>query len=136
MLLALEAKACMTEHGKARPRLYDELSSSHLTVHGANDAAIAAAFVMVNAATSFISPDRNKWDLSRHDPVVNEHRQPDVTLRSSKRSASCGSAPGPGRRVSTLSASSWSTARTTVPPFGSSPGHPPYRRETIFTTTR
>ncbi len=79
VLVALEAKACMTEHGKARPRLYDELSSSHLTVHGANDSAIAAAFVMVNAAETFLSTDRNKWDLSDHDAVVNVHRQPMAT---------------------------------------------------------
>jgi hypothetical protein len=81
VLVALEAKACMTEHGKARPRLYDELSSSHLTVHGANDAAIAAAFVMVNAAGTFRSSDRNKFDLSVHDATVNTHVQPSATLR-------------------------------------------------------
>ena len=53
VLLAFEAKACMTEHSKARPRLYDELSSRHLTAHGANDAAIAVAFVMINVARRF-----------------------------------------------------------------------------------
>jgi hypothetical protein len=79
VLVALEAKACMTEHGKARPRLYDELSSSHLTVHGANDAAIAVGLVMINAAESFISTDRNKWDLSQHEAVVNIHNQPAAT---------------------------------------------------------
>lgn len=34
VLVAMEAKAAMTAHTKARPRLYDELNSSHLTVHG------------------------------------------------------------------------------------------------------
>ena len=34
VLVALEAKATMTAHGKARPRLYDELNSSQATVHG------------------------------------------------------------------------------------------------------
>jgi hypothetical protein len=38
---ALEAKACMTEHMKARPRLYDELNSSHQTIHGSGDMVIA-----------------------------------------------------------------------------------------------
>jgi hypothetical protein len=80
VLVALEAKACMTEHGKARPRLYDELSSSHLTVHGSNDGAIAVGCVMVNASDNFISPDRNKWDLSEHDAVVNVHNQPASTV--------------------------------------------------------
>jgi hypothetical protein len=79
VLVAVEAKACMTEHGKARPRLYDELSSSHLTVHGANDGAIAVGCVMINAADSFISTDRNKWDLSDHEVVVNVHNQPAAT---------------------------------------------------------
>jgi hypothetical protein len=79
VLVAVEAKACMTEHGKARPRLYDELSSSHLTVHGANDGAIAVGCVMINAADTFISTDRNKWDLSDHEAVVNVHNQPAAT---------------------------------------------------------
>jgi hypothetical protein len=81
VLVALEAKACMTAHSKARPRLYDELNSSHLTVHGANDQAIAAAFVMINNSATFLSPDRNHHDLSVGVPIVNAHlRQPDVTM--------------------------------------------------------
>ena len=80
VLIALEAKACMTEHGKARPRLYDELNSSHLTIHGASDQAIAVGFVMLNAASTFISPDRNKFDISRQPPTVNVHQQPQATL--------------------------------------------------------
>jgi hypothetical protein len=81
VLCALEAKACMTEHGKSRPRLYDELNSSHLTIHGANDQAIAAGFVMINMADAFLSPDRNHHDLSSAPPVVNVHpRQPEVTI--------------------------------------------------------
>ena len=79
VLIALEAKACMTEHGKARPRLYDELNSSHLTVHGASDQAIAVGFVMLNAATTFISPDLNKLDVSAHTPLVTVHSQPQAT---------------------------------------------------------
>jgi hypothetical protein len=65
--IALEAKACMTEHGKARPRLYDELHSSHLTIHGASPAAIASGFVMINAAERFQSPGRTE---------VTSHKQP------------------------------------------------------------
>lgn len=60
VLMALEAKACMTAHQKALPRLYDELNSSHATVHGSNDQAIAAGFAMVNMANEYLSPDRNK----------------------------------------------------------------------------
>ncbi len=67
--VALEAKACMTEHIKAMPRLYDELNSSHLTVHGASEIVIAVGFVMINSATTFQSPSR---------PSVSVHRQPFV----------------------------------------------------------
>jgi hypothetical protein len=74
VLVALEAKAAMTEHGKARPRLYDELNSSHLTVHGASSQALAVGFVMVNASPTFVSPDLNKNLTSR--TVVSRHTQP------------------------------------------------------------
>jgi hypothetical protein len=75
VLMALEAKACMTEHQKAQPRLYDELNSSHRIVHGESDQAIAAGFVMVNIADRFISSDRNSGREPR-DFKWNEHPQP------------------------------------------------------------
>lgn len=75
VLLALEAKACMTAHQRALPRLYDELNSSHLTVHGAHDLAIAAGFVMINGSERFLSPSLNK--KNRHtDPEWSHHKQP------------------------------------------------------------
>jgi hypothetical protein len=72
----MEAKACMTEFGKARPRLYDELNSSHLTIHGDTNSAIAAGFVMINIAETFISPIRNPWPLREHETAVSLHKQP------------------------------------------------------------
>jgi hypothetical protein len=75
VLMALEAKACMTAHQRALPRLYDELNSSHLTVHGASDQAIAAAFTMVNLAGNYLSPDLNKKNRSS-DPEWSRHNQP------------------------------------------------------------
>ena len=75
VLVALEAKACMTAHQKALPRLYDELNSSHLTVHGAHDLAIAAGFIAINAAPRFLSPSRNApFDADRL--IWNQHKQP------------------------------------------------------------
>lgn len=74
--LALEAKACMTEHMKARPRLFDELNSSHDAVHGSAEMAIAAGFVMINLAEEFISPEMNKSGGAIH---VTSHKQPRVT---------------------------------------------------------
>lgn len=81
VLVALEAKACMTAHVKALPRLHDELDSSHQSTHGNSERALAVGFVMVNAGDSFISPDRNKFDLSANEPIVNKHRQPANAIR-------------------------------------------------------
>jgi hypothetical protein len=75
VLMALEAKACMTAHQRALPRLYDELNSSHLTVHGASDQAIAAGFAMVNVAEKYLSPDLNKKNRAT-DPEWSSHVQP------------------------------------------------------------
>lgn len=84
VLMALEAKACMTAHQRALPRLYDELNSSHLTVHGANDQAIAAGFAMVNIAGRYLSPDLNKKNRA-NDPQWSTHAQPrDASLAVDK----------------------------------------------------
>ena len=75
VLMALEAKACMTAHQRALPRLYDELNSSHLTVHGSSDQAIAVGFTMVNIADRYLSPDLNKRNRAT-EPEWSNHRQP------------------------------------------------------------
>lgn len=77
VLVATEAKAAMTAHQKARPRLHDELTSSHQTVHGDSNDAIAAGIVMINSATSFISSDSNDWDLRTTPARITKHK-PDV----------------------------------------------------------
>jgi hypothetical protein len=79
--MALEAKACMTEHVKAIPRLYDELSSSHQAIHGAAAHAIAVGFAVVNLAETFLSPGRNKFPLTPGNPVITRHKQPHVAGR-------------------------------------------------------
>lgn len=76
--IALEAKATMTAHIKALPRLHDELDSSHLTIHGNTDAAIAAALVTINVSDKFLSTSRNKHRISEEAPVWNEERQPNA----------------------------------------------------------
>jgi hypothetical protein len=75
VLIALEAKACMTAHQRALPRFYDELNSSHLTVHGATDQAIAAGFAMVNSAERFLSTDLSKRNFATA-PEWSVHNQP------------------------------------------------------------
>jgi hypothetical protein len=74
VLMALEAKAAMTEHVKALPRLYDELNSSHLTTHGASNQALAVGLVMVNVSSTFVSPDLNK--TLGQAQVISQHKQP------------------------------------------------------------
>jgi hypothetical protein len=81
VLVALEAKAAMTAHVRALPRLHDELDSSHQTTHGNSERALAVGFVMVNASETFISSDMNKFDLTSNAPHINKHRQPDAALR-------------------------------------------------------
>ncbi len=81
VLVATEAKAAMTAFLKARPRLKDELTSSHQTIHGDNEYAIAAGLVIVNAAPTFVSPDLNKHDLHVAQVVVSSHRQPDDAVK-------------------------------------------------------
>jgi hypothetical protein len=75
VIMALEAKACMTAHQRALPRFYDELNSSHLTVHGNNEQALAVGFAMVNMAGTYLSPDLNKRNRAS-DPDWSTHDQP------------------------------------------------------------
>jgi len=81
VLIALEAKATMTAHIRALPRLYDELNSSHMCVHGASTQALAVGFVMVNGSGTFASSDMNKGDLSG-GLIFNEEPQPHSLLRT------------------------------------------------------
>ena len=74
--IALEAKACMTAFSKARPRLYDELNSSHLAIHGNSPHTIAAGLALENAADTFISPGLNDFDTTRRRPKRSRHNQP------------------------------------------------------------
>lgn len=82
-LVALEAKAVMTEFGKARPRLYDELESSHVVVHGDTDSAIAVGLALVNTSAVFVSPTNNpclKWGAPRTDTTHEQPRQAQLTV--------------------------------------------------------
>jgi hypothetical protein len=76
--VALEAKAAMTEFGKAQSRLYSELDSSISIINGHVQHAIAAALVMVNVATEFRSTiiNRNKSYDSPDIEVTTHRKQP------------------------------------------------------------
>ncbi len=77
VLIACEAKTCMTEHGKSQPRIFDELGSSHEIVHQGDREAIAAGITVVNIATTFVSPLRQKGKRL----YVSKHTQPHAAER-------------------------------------------------------
>jgi hypothetical protein len=77
VLLACEAKTCMTEHGKSQPRIFDELGSSHEIVHQGDREAIAAGITVVNIAATFVSPLRQK----RKKLYISKHKQPHAAER-------------------------------------------------------
>lgn len=81
-LVALEAKAAMTAFGKARPRFYDELNSSHMTIHGDTDSAIAAGFAVINISDTFVSPMKNLRKIGQNMPsaAVTLHKQPNEAI--------------------------------------------------------
>lgn len=87
VLVALEAKATMTAHIRALPRLYDELNSSHVCVHGASRQALAIGFEIINASPRFMSSDMNKFDLSKLDPRYTEEPQPRSLVRTLEKMA-------------------------------------------------
>jgi hypothetical protein len=98
VLVALEAKATMTAHVKALPRLYDELNSSHLTVHGAAEQAIAVGTILVNFATKFLTLDRNLLGVDSSALSYNLHKQPtDAKRRSTRSWVATRTSPGAGR---------------------------------------
>lgn len=82
VLVAVEAKAAMTAHIKALPRLYDELNSSQLTVHGAADPAIAVGVILINAAERFLTYYRNRLGMASPVLDYSQHRQPHDAQRT------------------------------------------------------
>ena len=63
--IALEAKACMTEHVKSLPRLHAEILATGYLAKKAAPRCISVSYTMVNAADSFVSPG-GKGKVNRH----------------------------------------------------------------------
>jgi hypothetical protein len=78
LLVACEAKSVLTEHSKSQPRIFDELNGSHAIVHGGSEDTIAAGITLVNIATTFVSPLRQRPD---HPLEITIHNQPDDAAR-------------------------------------------------------
>lgn len=71
--IALEAKACMTEHLKSIPRLHAEILATGYLAKRAAPRCISVSYSMVNAADSFVSPGGKG--------KVNKHNQPEDARR-------------------------------------------------------
>lgn len=67
VLIALEAKACMTEHSKSLPRLFAEILATGYLAKQAVPGCLTVAYSVVNSSTSFVSPSTK---------VPNLHDQP------------------------------------------------------------
>ena len=63
--IALEAKACMTEHLKSLPRLHAEILATGYLARMASPRCITASYSLVNAAATFVSPS-GKGTANRH----------------------------------------------------------------------
>lgn len=76
LLVSIEEKATMTEHGKSQPRVFSELNDAHAIVHQADRWTVSAGVEMLNIADTFVSPLRQAPDR----PIkVTLHNQPQVT---------------------------------------------------------
>ncbi|HMM50104.1 MAG TPA: hypothetical protein PKD87_00610 [Burkholderiaceae bacterium] len=69
VVVALEAKACMTEHGKSLPRLHAEILATGYLAKRAQPRCITVSYSMVNAAGEFVTPSGAG--------KVNRHSQPE-----------------------------------------------------------
>ncbi|MEQ1892996.1 MAG: hypothetical protein ABL998_10670 [Planctomycetota bacterium] len=76
--IALEAKAAMTKHVSAIPRLRDELTGSMRSAVEANPHAVTCGITVVNIASSFLSPTDQKDPLPTETSALRRrtHRQP------------------------------------------------------------
>jgi len=73
VVVALEAKACMTEHLKSLPRLHAEILATGYLAKQAQPRCITVSYSLVNAADSFVTPSG--------DGRCNPHSQPDDAMR-------------------------------------------------------
>ncbi|MBX3706283.1 MAG: hypothetical protein KF911_06555 [Pseudomonadales bacterium] len=67
--IALEAKACMTEHSKSLPRLHAEVLATGYLAKRAQPNCITVSYSLVNAALDFVTPSGSGR--------VNRHAQPE-----------------------------------------------------------
>jgi hypothetical protein len=85
-LVVLENKACMTAHGKAGPRLKNELEGAVDAIYKSDANTVAGGLVIVNAAATFVSPVfKNNSELSPDQRRPTFHNQPEDAARTIQR---------------------------------------------------
>ncbi len=68
--IAFEAKAVMTEHGKAKLNRVRDMRAFYSHAHVYNQKVIAVGVIAVNTAEYFWSPTRAPDDITKHGPAV------------------------------------------------------------------
>lgn len=80
-LVLLENKACMTAHGKAAPRLRNELEGAADAIYNSDAQTVSGALVLVNAAPTFVSPVfRNNGYVPPEERRASLHNQPEDAI--------------------------------------------------------
>ena len=69
VVIALEAKACMTEHVKSIPRLHAEILATGYLARKASPHCITVSFTLVNASEAFRSPGNSGKVTAHHQPA-------------------------------------------------------------------
>jgi hypothetical protein len=72
--IALEAKACMTEHVKSLPRLHAEILATGYLARQAQRQCITVSYSLVNAAADFRTPSSTTGKVNRHSQPSDARR--------------------------------------------------------------
>lgn len=76
--IALEAKACMTEHVKSLPRLHAEILATGYLARRASPRSIVVSYSLVNAAASFVTPSGSGDKINSHSQPTDARRVVDM----------------------------------------------------------
>lgn len=80
--IALEAKACMTEHVKSLPRLHAEILATGYLARRAAPRCITVSYSLVNCAPTFVSPSATGGKLNRHQQPADARRVVDMISKA------------------------------------------------------
>jgi hypothetical protein len=79
--VALEAKACMTEHVKSLPRLHAEILATGYLAKRAAPHCISVSYSLINCAPTFVTPS-GKTKINRHNQPEDARRVIDMIAQA------------------------------------------------------